>query len=95
MRVRRASRYLLVTKQCLIRMPPYIFPGGGILFGYPVSLFLGIIALLAIPFVNEPSFMWTPFCLMSVIVGYVWGAGPRWPHGACVPGRQLHRHASL
>ena len=47
-----------------------------VLFGYPVSLFLGIIALLVIPFVSEPSFMWTPFCLMSVIVGFVWGVGP-------------------
>jgi signal transduction histidine kinase len=45
-------------------------------FGYPVGLFLVIIGALVRPLVRDPHFMWTPFCLIFVIVGFVWGVGP-------------------
>jgi signal transduction histidine kinase len=31
---------------------------------------------LARLFVSEPLFVWTPFCLIVVIVGFLWGTGP-------------------
>src|ERR1700737_1810568 len=46
------------------------------LFGYPVGFLLVIITMLASLVVRIPHFVWTPFCLISVIVGFVWGVGP-------------------
>ena len=74
--VRRVSWYLwchgAMSQDAVIHLPWWRSP----LFGYPVGLFLVIIAALVRPLVRDPHFMWTPFCLISVIVGFVWGAGP-------------------
>jgi signal transduction histidine kinase len=45
-------------------------------FGYPVGLFLVIVMVLANFLVKQMHFLWTPFCLVTVIVGFVWGVSP-------------------
>ena len=45
-------------------------------FGYPVGLFLVLLTMVASLLVRAPHFVWTPFCLMFVVVGFVWGVGP-------------------
>jgi signal transduction histidine kinase len=44
--------------------------------GYVASPILVGILTLARLFVTEPLFVWIPFCLIVVIVGFLWGAGP-------------------
>jgi signal transduction histidine kinase len=44
--------------------------------GYPVGLVLVITTMLASLLVREPHFAWAPFCLLFVIVGFVWGVRP-------------------
>ncbi len=77
MHVRRVSRYLwchgALSQDAAVHLPWW----RSHFFGYPVGLLLVITTLLAIPsVVRVPHFIWTPFCLMSVIVGFVWGVGP-------------------
>src|SRR5260370_8184711 len=77
MHVRRVSRYLwchgALSQDAAVHLPWW----RSHFFGYPVGLFLVITTLLAIPsVVRVPHFIWTPFCLMSVIVGFVWGVVP-------------------
>jgi signal transduction histidine kinase len=47
-----------------------------LVIGYPVALFLVILTMVASLLGRAPHFVWTPFCLLFVIVGYVWGVGP-------------------
>jgi signal transduction histidine kinase len=44
--------------------------------GYVASPFLVVSMTLARLFVTEPLFVWAPFCLIVVIAGFLWGAGP-------------------
>jgi signal transduction histidine kinase len=44
--------------------------------GYVVSPFLVGVMTIARLFVTEPLFIWAPFCLVVVVVGFFWGAGP-------------------
>jgi signal transduction histidine kinase len=44
--------------------------------GYVASPLLVGIMTLARFFVTEPLFVWAPFCLIVVMVGFLWGAGP-------------------
>ena len=44
--------------------------------GYIVSPLLVGIMTLARLFVSEPLFVWAPFCLIVVMVGFLWGTGP-------------------
>lgn len=44
--------------------------------GYVVGLILVILAALINCLLRVPHFIWTPFCLVSVIVGFLWGVGP-------------------
>ncbi|MBO0778159.1 MAG: HAMP domain-containing histidine kinase [Ktedonobacteraceae bacterium] len=46
------------------------------ILGYPVGLLLVVATMLASLPVRGPHFVWTPFCLMFVIVGFMWGVGP-------------------
>src|SRR5216684_7279188 len=76
MHVRRVSRYLwchgALSQDAAVHLPWW----RSHFFGYPVGLFLVITTMLASLLVREPHFVWTPFCLISVIVGFVWGVGP-------------------
>ena len=76
MHVRRVSRYLwrlgALSHDAAIHLPWWRSP----FFGYPVGLLLVITTMLASLLVREPHFVWAPFCLMFVIVGFVWGVGP-------------------
>jgi signal transduction histidine kinase len=76
MHVRRVSRYLwchgAMSQDAAIHLPWW----RSHFFGYPVGLFLVITTMLASLLVREPHFVWAPFCLMFVIVGFVWGVGP-------------------
>jgi K+-sensing histidine kinase KdpD len=76
MHVRGISRYLwchgAMSQGAAIHLPWW----RSHFFGYPVGLFLVIIAGLVGSFVRDPHFIWTLFCLISVIVGFVWGVGP-------------------
>src|SRR5229473_6692730 len=71
MHVRRVSRYLwchgALSQGAATHLPWW----RSHFFGYPVGLFLVIIAALVRPLVRDPHFVWTPFCLISVIVGFV------------------------
>lgn len=44
--------------------------------GYAASPLLVGMMTLARLFVTEPLFVWTPFCLVVVIAGFLWGVGP-------------------
>ncbi len=44
--------------------------------GYVVGPFLVGVLTMARLFVTEPLFIWAPFCLVVVMVGFFWGAGP-------------------
>ncbi|GHO87531.1 hypothetical protein KSZ_55370 [Dictyobacter formicarum] len=46
------------------------------MFGYLVGLFLVVVTVLADQLVRSPHFIWTPFCLVTVFVGFIWGVGP-------------------
>jgi signal transduction histidine kinase len=48
------------------------------LFGYLMSFLLVTvsIALVRLLFLREVHFIWIPFCLVSVLVGFVWGTSP-------------------
>ena len=76
MQVRRVSRYLWChgarSQDAAIHLPWW----RSHFFGYPVGLLLVITTMLASLLVREPHFVWAPFCLMFVIVGFVWGVGP-------------------
>ena len=76
MHVRRVSRYLwchgALSQDAAVHLPWW----RSHFFGYSVGLFLVITTILASLFVREPHFVWAPFCLMFVIVGFVWGVGP-------------------
>ncbi len=76
MHVRRVSRYLwchgALSQDAAIHLPCWRSP----FFGYSVGLFLVITTMLSVLVVRVPHFVWTPFCLITVIVGFVWGVGP-------------------
>ena len=76
MHVRRVSRYLwchgALSHDAAVHLPWW----RSHFFGYPVGLLLVFIAMLVRPLVRDPHFVWTPFCLIFVIVGFVWGVGP-------------------
>lgn len=44
--------------------------------GYPVGLFFVIVMVLASLLLRQPYFAWTSFCLVVVLVGFVWDVGP-------------------
>jgi signal transduction histidine kinase len=44
--------------------------------GYVISPFLVGVMTIARLFVTEPLFIWAPFCLVVVVVGFFWGVGP-------------------
>lgn len=44
--------------------------------GYLIGLLLVLLAALVNHLLKLPHFIWTPFCLVAVIVGFVWGVGP-------------------
>lgn len=48
------------------------------LFGYLMSFLLVAIsiALVRLLFLREVHFIWIPFCLVSVLVGFIWGTSP-------------------
>jgi len=48
------------------------------LFGYLMSFLLVTIsiALVRLLFLREVHFIWIPFCLVSVLVGFIWGTSP-------------------
>src|SRR5258708_6545993 len=74
--VRRVSRYFwchgALSQDAAIHLPWWRSP----FFGYSVGLFLVITTMLSVLVVRVPHFVWTPFCLITVIVGFVWGVGP-------------------
>src|SRR5258708_17948227 len=76
MHVRRVSRYLwchgTMSQDATIHLPWW----RSHFFGYLVGLFLVITTMLASLLAREPHFAWAPFCLLFVIVGFVWGVGP-------------------
>jgi hypothetical protein len=45
-------------------------------YGYPIRLVLVIMTMLISLVVREPHFVWAPFCLLFVLVGWVGGVGP-------------------
>lgn len=45
-------------------------------FGYLVGLSLVAVTMLVSLLVREPHFIWTPFCLVTVFVGFIWGVCP-------------------
>lgn len=76
MHVRSVSRYLwchgALSHDAAVHLPWW----RSHFFGYPVGLLLVIATMLASLLVREPHFVWAPFCLMFVMVGFVWGVGP-------------------
>ena len=44
--------------------------------GYVIGLVLVFLTAFASRFVRPPHFVWTPFCLAFVLIGYVWGVSP-------------------
>jgi signal transduction histidine kinase len=75
-RLESVNRYLwhqrAIYHDAVLSLPWWRSP----FFGYLVGLLLVLLTMVASLLVREPHFVWAPFCLLFVIVGFVWGVGP-------------------
>lgn len=75
-RMRRVNRYLWRHGTNTQRLATRKRRWHQTFVGYGVGLVLVLLAVLLNHFLKMPHFIWTPFCLIAVIVGFMWGVGP-------------------